>query len=216
MDPFTLADIKTSVRGLLDDDQYDEDIITEAANWYVFELFNNTRTRLMEASATLSASQGDTTLDMPRDFMTRISLYATVPSVFDMSDNYVSYQEFMRNHANFATATAARIGRWTDYGLGIRFSAPISTDGTFQLDYLREPEEMVSDSDECEVPRRYSELVSKGTLARIMERNEDYAEAAQERQNMEPLVTTFIRNEARGGGKTGPIIMGTRRRNRYE
>lgn len=208
----TLADIKASVRGLLTDDQYDEDLITEAANWFVYELFNNTRTRLMESSDTISAAINDTTADFPSDMMTWIGIYSTSPSVAEITERHLPYKQFMQRHAGFATATAARLGDWTDFGNAMRFSAPLSVAHTFQIDYLREPTPMEDDGDDCEVPDRYGELVSKGTLARIMEINEDYAEASQERANMEPLVTTFIRNEARGGGKTGPIIMNSRRR----
>lgn len=208
----TLADIITSVRGLLTDDQFDEDLITEAANWFVYELFNNTRTRLMESSDTISVLANATTADFPSDMMTWISIYRTVPSVAPITEEYMQYEQFMQRHANFASATAARQGDWTMFGNAMRFAAPLSVAHTFQIDYLREPTPMEDEGDDCEVPDRYSELVSKGTLARIMEINEDYAEAAQERTNMEPLVNTFIRNEARGGGKTGPIIMNSRRR----
>lgn len=207
----TLADIKASVRGLLDDTDYDEDIITEAANWFVYELFNNTRTRLMESSDTLSALINATTLDFPSDFMTLISIYSTSPSVQKMPAA-MEYETFMKSNAGFATATAAAAGDWTMYGNAMRFAAPLLTATTFQLDYLREPTAMEDDGDDCEVPDRYAELVSKGTLARIMERNEDYAEARQERKLLEPLVTTFIRNEGRGGGKVGPAsVMRTNR-----
>ncbi len=45
-----------------------------------------------------------------------------------------------------------------------------------------------------------------------MEIDEDYAEGDQERSLLDPLVTTFIRNEARGGGKTKPTVIRTNRR----
>jgi hypothetical protein len=208
----TLADIVTSVRGLLTDDQFDEDLIKEAANWFVYELFNNTRTRLMESSDTITVLANATTADFPSDFMTWIAIYRTVPNVAPITEEYIPYAQFMQRHANFASAVSARQSDWTMYGNAMRFAAPLNAAHTFQIDYLREPTPMEDDGDDCEVPDRYSELVSKGTLARIMEINEDYAEAAQERTNLETLVNTFIRNEARGGGKTGPIIMNSRRR----
>lgn len=210
-----LGDYKQAVRGLLQDDQFDEDLITQALNWFVYELFNNTRTRLMEESDTITASAGDTTVDFPSDLMTRISLWATVPDVYQLDDNELEYGDFMRSHAGFATSTASRAGKWTTFGNAIRLAAPLNADHTFQIDYLREPIPMENDSDECEVPDRYSELVAKGALARVMEINEDYAEAAQERQNLDPLLTTFIRNEARGGGKTRPTVIRTRRGRNY-
>lgn len=210
----TLAEYKQTVRGLLQDDQFDENLITQALNWFVYELFNDTRTRLMESSDTITVDAGSTTADFPSDLMTRISIYATAPTVFDFDPGYVEYPTFMGSYANFATAVPARASKWTDFGNAIRFAAPLDASHTFQIDYLREPVPMEQDSDDCEVPDRYSELVAKGALARIMEINEDYAEAAQERSNLDPMLTTFKRNEGRGGGKTQPTIMRTNRRRR--
>jgi hypothetical protein len=212
----TRADIVTSVRGLLDDDQFDEDKITEAANWFVYELFNNTRTRLMEASDTIRASLNATVADFPPDLVTIINFYLTSPQVIKLNDEELDYSTFMRNYANFATASVAQARSWTRFANEIRFAAPLNAAHVFQIDYIREPVPMAEDDDDCEVPDRYSELVSKGTLARVMEINEDYGEAQTERANLEPLVTTFIRNEARGGGKVGPqIIRGGRGRGSY-
>lgn len=207
----TLTDIITAVRDLLDDDAYDATKITRAANWFVYELANNNRLRMFESSDLLSSISGDTTADFPADMITLISVYATVPQVYDMSGNYVAYGDFMKSYANFATATAAQAYNWTDFGNAMRFSAPLNAAHSFQVDYIREPVPMVDTGDDCEIPDRYEELVCKGTLARVMEINEDYAEASQERDNLAPLMTTFVRNEGRGQIKTGPNIMRTNR-----
>lgn len=206
-----LSDIKTSVRSLLDDDEFDEDKITMAANWFVYELFNDTRTRLMEASDTINAMANSPTADYPSDLQTIIGIYVTSPRKFQLN-RPMEYQTFMNSYADFATATSREAYSWVPYGNQMRFSAPLNVNHTFQVDYLRIPEPMESDDDECEVPDNYSELVAKGTLARVMEMNEDYAEAQQERDNLEPLITTFKRNEGRGGGKVGPAsVMRTNR-----
>lgn len=209
----TLSDIIASVRRLLQDDQYDAAVITEAANWFVYELFNNNHTRLMEVSTTLEGAAGDTLIDFPDDMVAWTTIYLTVPQVYDLKETYLQYGDFMRSYANFATATPGIARNWTDFGNAIRFAQPLSVSHTLNLDYLREPVPMVSTSDDCEVPLRYAELVAKGSKARVMEIDEDYAEAAQERNLLSPLVTTFIRNEARGGGKTKPTVIRTNRRN---
>lgn len=205
----TLAEYRTIVQGLLQDTQYDETLIDEAVNWTVYELCNNNHLRIMEESDELFAAQGDTVVEFPDDLMTVISegFYLTSPRVQNMSTLYMDYGNFMRNYANFASATQQQASGWTDYGNTARFTAPLNADHTFQLDYLREPAKMEDDTDECEIPDRYSELVSKGALARIMEINEDYAEAQQERDNFAPLMTTFIKSESRGQFKTGPNII---------
>lgn len=208
----TLAEYRTVVRGLLTDDQYDATLIDQALNWFVYELFNDTRTRLMESSDLVSALANSSTADYPDDLLTIIGIYVTAPRVFQLNDA-MEYKSFMRNYADFATATAREVSAWVPYGGQMRFSAPLKTATTFQIDYLRIPTPMENDSDDCEVPDNYSELVAKGALARIMEINEDYSEAEQERELLAPLLTTFKRNEGRGGGKTGPAsIMRTNRR----
>lgn len=208
----TLAQIIASVRRLLQDDEYDADTIMEAANWFVYELFNNNHTRLMEQSITLEPGAGDLAINFPDDMMAWTTMYLTSPQIYDLTNYYKEYGDFMKAHANFATATAGQPRYWTDFGNAIRFAQPLSVDAVINVDYVRAPKAMVANSSKCEVPARYAELVAKGTKARIMEIDEDYQEANQERALLAPLVTTFIRNEARGGGKTKPTIMRTNRR----
>lgn len=206
-----LKDIKAYVRTLLQDPDYDGEAIRTAANWFVYELFNNNRTRLMETSDVLEASAGDTEIDLPEDMLAWTSIYNTLPSTVDMEQNYVEYGAFMGSHAGFATSTVGRAGTWTDFGNAMRFANPLNVDHTFQIDYVREPEQMEADSDVCEVPARYAELVARGAKARILEIEEDYQFGQQERDLLDPLVTAFIKNESRGGGKTKPHVIRTKR-----
>ncbi len=211
MDELLLSEIKISVRGLLTDDQYDGILIDEAANWVVLDLFTTYRLRMAESSDTLTALTNATSVNFPSDMLTRLEWYLTSPTKMDMKRYYVEYGDFMRNYSDFATATASRAREWTDFGKAARFASPLNANHSWSIDYLRYPALMESDTDACEISKAYSELISKLTLARIMEINEDYAEAQQERKNAAPLVTTFVRNEGRGGGKTGPTIMRTNR-----
>lgn len=198
------SDIIGWVRDLLEDPEYSESVILEAANWFVFELCNNNRLRIMEASASISIAANATTAAFPATMMYLLEAYVTAPSVYEVADMYTDYKSFMRSYANFATASPAQIGTWTDFANALRFAAPVLANSTMQVDFIRPPLAMVADTSTCEIPSRYQELVTKGTLARIQEINDDYDEAAQERDNLQPLVTAFIRNEARGGLIAGP------------
>lgn len=210
----TLNDITIKTRRLLADDEYDADVIADAANYFINEIYNNTRTRRMEASAELTASAGDVTLPFPSDLNVRIDLYVTVPSVYDYTDYYMEYGDFMRSFPSFASSAPAQAGKWTDFNNMIRFSAPLKSDTTIQLDYVRRPKMMSSLASKAEIDDTYMELVARGTKARCLEIDEDYDYASEERSLLEPLLTTWIRNEARGGGKTGPTIMRSNRRRR--
>ncbi len=209
----TRADIVSNVRDLMDDDQLDATLITNAANWFVDELANNNQLRMFEDSDTLTALQAATTLAFPTTMATMISLYTTVPQVYDLTHYYVPYGDFIRRYADFATATQTGAYQWTDFGNGVRFAAPLNAAHTFQCDFIRFPVKMAIDADVCEIPDNYEEMVFIGTKVRIMDINEDYAEANQERTiKLDPLVATFKKNESRGQIKTGPNVMRTNRR----
>ena len=209
-DKIKLEEIRTAVRGKLDDATYDAVIIDQAANDFQNELFTNRRLRMAEASGTLSVSTGDTAIEFPSDMMTlvELTLIFSVTQHYDLKKSYVDYSEFMHNYAGYAVATAARPSTWTDYGNGIRLGAPSNADYTINIDYLRTPEYMNSDSSESEIRNVWKEMFVLGTLARVMEVNEDYAEASQERDKLSPMLTAFAVREGRGGIKTGPNIMG--------
>lgn len=208
----TLSDITTKVRRSLSDDSYDATLIMDAANYFIYSLFANTRTRLMETSSTLDGSAGDTEVALPDDINVWTSIYVTSPQVYDIKDHYAEYGNFMLDHADFATASARAARTWTDFGNQMRFAGPLLTDTTFQIDYVRTPKPMTAQGSKCELPDQYIELAVRGTKARVLEIDENYDYAGVESDELGPLVTTFIRNEARGGGKTGPTIMRTKRR----
>lgn len=213
-DLLQLGDIVDAVRLDMSDTSFSREVIVAKANDFQNDLFTSHRIRRMETNDTVSVSQGATTADIPSDFMTAIEI-AVINGDGDfrfITDNYYDYKSFMRKFANFAQANPSTILHWTDFGNGFRFSAPVDADYTLSIDYLREPEQMVNDSDEAEVSVLYKEMFVKGTKARVQEREEDYAEGAQERQELDALITTFVRNEGRGGFKTGPTIMRTNRR----
>ena len=202
------------VRGKLQDVTYDETLVDNAINWFVNDLFTNNRTRLMEANDQLFPSANDTEVDLPDDYQTVIKegLWITSPQTYQMIQYFMEYGDFMKAFPGFVGYPAHALTNWTFFGNTIRFSAPLLASTTINIDYLREPVAMVNDTDTCEVPDLYQELVVLGALARCMQTNEDYDEASQEFANLAILRTAFIKNEGRAAQKTGPIIMRSNRR----
>ncbi len=200
-------ELVTAVRGLMDDDQFDSGQIIQNGNWVQNDLYASVRTRQMESSATISVDAGDTTATFPATMQTMLSLVVTSPQKFSLTEMYVDYDRFQEIYPGWATDPAAAIYQWTDYGNGIRFSAPVLADSTLKVDFLRKPVEVVSNTDSYELPDLYDELLVRRTLSRCMMRNEDYAESQQEQQFIADLFTMFVRNEGRGGIKTGPTVM---------
>lgn len=211
MGQITLAQYRTNVRGLVGDTSYDMTLVDQAINWFIYEIHNNNHIRYMEKSETLSASANDTVIDLPTDLNNMLGLVTLTPQVLDIFRFRVEYGDFMKLYPGYATYTAQQLRRWTDYSNKMRLAAPLLADTTIQCDYIKVPVVMVNDIDTTDIPDTYEELVSKGGLARLMEVNEDYGEAATERNNLDPLLTAFISNEGRGGLTTGPTIMRTNR-----
>jgi hypothetical protein len=212
----TLADYRAAVRGKLQDSTYDSTLIDNALNYFVNDLFMNHHTRLMESNAILTPQLNATTVDLPDDFQTMIKegAWVTVPQVYQLVQYFMEYGDFMKTYPGWLTYPSHYLTNWTFFGNKIRFAAPLSAATTINMDYLRQPVDMVSDNDLCEVPDLYQEMVVLGGLARCMQTNEDYDEASQEFANLNILRTAFIRNESRGGGgqHTGPTIIRTNRR----
>lgn len=211
MGQLTLANYRTNVRGLVGDTAYDLTLTDQAINWFIFELHNNSHIRYMETEDEVDISAGDTTGDFPDDLNTILGLNMTSPQQLDILRQFMEYGDFMKLYPGYATYNPRQVAQWTDFANAMRLAAPALTNTVLHLDYLRNPVIMVNDEDTTDIPDIYEELVSKGGLARLMEINEDYGEAATERNNLDPLVTTFIKNEGRGGIKAGPTIMRSNR-----
>lgn len=208
----TLADIRASVLSKLDD-TYDNSIIDEAINWFQFQIYNDHRIRAMEETDTIQVANGATTADFPDDMQTLINLSTTSTSpVQGLMDLYVEYGDFIKQYPNFQSVLPSQVRQWTDFGNAMRFSAPINAATTIFAEYLRRPDLMTDDDDEAEAPDQYAQMYTLGATISIMNRNEDYDEAASEQAILAPLITSFVRNEGRGQIKIGPTIMRTNRR----
>lgn len=218
---FTLGDIRSALYDKLDDTGFSTDTIDRAANDFQFDLFNQHRIRFMEKHQDLSVLSNASSVDLPDDFMTLINLTildsATVFRDITKS-GFVNYDDFMTRFGNYSAAPTSKIYNYTFYGEGLRFQSRTNGAYTAALDYLRAPVLMTDAASECELPINCRELMTLGTLERIMRINEDYNEADAELERLEPMITAFVRNYGRGSEKVGPQIMKTgmdRRRNGY-
>lgn len=211
---FTLGDIRTAVKDKLDDTGFSDASIDRAANDFQFEIFNDNRIRFMEENAVLAIGSGVTFKDLPDDFMNMINL-TVLDSATQFRDitksGYLNYDDFMIRFPNFSVAPTSRIFTYTFFGEGLRFSARTSAAYTANLDYVRSPVLMVAAGDYCELPINARELMTLGTLERIMRLNEDYNESDFEWNRLQSLRTAFIRNYARGGERVGPQVIKTNR-----
>lgn len=211
MGQITLSQYRSNVRGLVGDTSYDVTLTDQAINWFINEIHNNNHIRYMEEADTVNISAGDTVADFPDDVNNILGLTSTSPQILDVLQQRMEFGDFMKLYPGWQTYTPQQVRRWTDFSNQMRLAAPALTDTILAIDYIRIPTPMVDDNDTTDIPDTYEELVSKGGLARLMEINEDYGEAATERNNLDPLLTAFISNEGRGGLTVGPTVMRTNR-----
>lgn len=225
----TLSSYRADVRADLDDSEYDSAVIDRAINDYINEIATRAKCRKLEASDELFISAGDTDVEFPDDKNTILNLSVTSPTpASNIMRNYQEYEDFVADNPGFASATSQAVASvdWTDFGDGMRLAAPAKADTTIFCEYMRVPTKLEADDDENELDPNdvYHEMFVVGARARAMERNEDYDEAAIERQKLTGriiggqwrpgLEDTFIKNEGRGRIKKGPTIMGRGRHRR--
>lgn len=211
---FTLGNIRTAVKDKLDDNQFSDASIDRAANDFQFELLNDNRIRFMEKRATLTTSNGATSVALPTDFMNLINMTVldSATAFRDITKSgFNEYDTFMASFGNYTVAASSKIYDWTFFGEAIRFGAPANGAYNINIDYMRSATVMVASGDLCEIPVNYRELMTLGTLQRVMRINEDYNESAQEKAELQRLRVSFIKNYARGGVKVGPQIIKSNR-----
>ncbi len=211
-----LQTVRQQVRSKLDDMEFDGNKVDMAINWFIFEILNNNRIRFMEDDVNVPITQGDIDALLPPEIQTATGILAVIPGTqpYSIFKHRFEHGDFMEKFADFSVATPTNVREFCFYGNKIRFAAPVLTGGNLFIEFVKRPTLAVADTDVLLIPDNYNELVVKGAVARVMEMNEDYAEADQERQTLEPLVTAFIRNEGRGSQHTGPTIMRSNRRGR--
>jgi hypothetical protein len=222
----TLAEYRAAIREDLDDTEYSASVIDRAINDYMKEIASRSKMRKLETSDELFISAGDTDVEFPDDKLVLLNLSVTSPTpARRIMDSYMEYNQFIINNPGYTSVTSRAVATsdWTDFGDGMRLSAPASADTTVLCEYIRIPDFLVGDDDENEMDPTdmYSEMFILGGRIRAMERNEDYEEATEERKKLVGRVVagvyrpgledTFIKNEGRGRLKVGPTIMKTNR-----
>nr|DAL04087.1 MAG TPA: hypothetical protein [Caudoviricetes sp.] len=210
----TLQEVRQLVRKKLDDLEYDGDNIDQAINSFIAEVLNNNRIAFMETTTAIPFSAGAIDIPLPTDH--QVSLNAVVrhtglPS-YSIWRNRMEYSSFTDAFPDPTNNSPARVCEWCYYGNKIRLSAPADTDGTLILDYVKRPAPATQDNPTLVIPDNYKQMVVNGATVQIMKMNEDYQEAAQEADDNDALITTFVRNESRAMQHVGPIRMKSNRR----
>jgi hypothetical protein len=105
-------------------------------------------------------------------------LKAADGSVVDISDNYLEFRDFNKRYPAAETNSVGKPSVWTSYGNKLYFTQPTDQSYTLSLFYLKTPDTLEDDADVPEIPEAFQEVLVLGAYFRILERNEDFDQAA--------------------------------------
>lgn len=210
----TLQEVRQLVRKKLDDLEYDGDNIDQAINSFIAEVLNNNRIAFMETTTAIPFSAGAIDIPLPVDHQVSLNAVVRIPGnqSYSIWNDRLEYAVFSETFPDPTNSSPKRVCEWCYYGNKIRLSAPAAEAGTLVLDYVRRPAPATQDSPTLVIPDNYKQMVVNGATVQIMKMNEDYQEAAQEADDNDALITTFVRNESRAMQHVGPTVMRSNRR----
>jgi hypothetical protein len=177
---YNLSSLRTTVQTRMRDTSFSSTALTQFANDTQREIFNNSRFRFMEASTTLTTTQGSQSLtSYPSDFQVALDLRITAPQNYANRLQYLPPEDFDKY---FPQPTLQGTGvpmLWYEFG-GTPLIFP-QADGaagagsyTITMRYLKKPTELVGDADVPSVPEEFQEIMVVGMLKRAMMQKENF------------------------------------------
>lgn len=178
---YTLADVRNRVLDdKLDDTSYDPEIVDRFINDTQRAIFNTYELPFMEKIFSGTLPSGESIFEFPTDFqMAQMLLLVDSNSAsVDLTHQYLPFDEFFRSYPVPEDTDAGRPSVWTSHGNKIYLNRPTDDTYTLKLLYIKTPDELDDDADIPEVPSNFEEVLVLGAYYRVLERNEDFDQAA--------------------------------------
>lgn len=205
---YTLATIRRNViYDMLDDEDFDPDLVDRAINRAQREIFNQFELTFMEKIFSGTIPEGFTMFKYPADLALAQDHVITAPDGTQMSirDLYVPYADFNRMFPTPANSEPGPVLRWTSYGGNIILSRPTDQEYTLDVFYIKKPALLEQNGDVPSIPEEFGELLELGAYIRIAKRNEDTDLAQIALQDYAGQLNRLV--DRYGFRKTGPIVM---------
>ncbi|TXG78599.1 hypothetical protein E6Q11_00785 [Candidatus Dojkabacteria bacterium] len=192
---------------LLDDEEFDPELIDRAINRAQREIFNQYELTFQEKIFSGTVPAGYTLFKYQPDIALAQDHVVTSPDGVQRSirDLYMDFTEFNKMFPTPANNEPGPIGRWTSYGGNIILSAPTDQDYKLDIYYIKKPAKLLADTDVPEIPEEFSELLTLGAYIRIAKRNEDLDLAQMALQDYAGMLNRLV--DRYGMRKTGPVQM---------
>lgn len=178
---YTLADLRNRVlNDKLDDISYDPGIVDRFINDTQRQIFNTFELPFQEKVFAGILPAGAYIFTFPPDYQQAQSFVMTAPTGYlkDLSHSYVNFRDFNTWFPTPGITQAGPPDSWTVYGEKLYVNRPTDQSYTLSLFYLKTPDTMTSDGAIPEIPEEFGEVLVLGAYYRILERNEDFDQAA--------------------------------------
>lgn len=192
---YNLAGIRNRVLvDKLDDDEFDPGIVDRFINDTQRNIFNQFELSFQEKIFSGPLPVNVNIFELPNDVATVQSQVITSPdgSQKDLMSSYLDFRSFNVRYPTPANNTPGPVGVWTRYGNNMITSAPIDQPYIMTMFYIKKPTVLVEDEDIPEIPEEFSELLVLGAYIRILERNEDFDQAAYVKSEYNILLDLLV------------------------
>lgn len=209
---YNLAGIRQRILiDLIDDEEFDPDIVDNFINDTQRDIFNQYELTFQEKIFSGTVPAGSTMFKFPDDVAQIQSMVITGPDGTQRSikNSYLPFREFFTRYPTPQGNGVSPVNAWTLYGGNMLTSAPTNQEYTMTIFYIKKPKTLTVNADVPEIPEEFSELLILGAQMRIQKRNEDYDLAAQTAIEYQRILVQLV---SRYGGRKadGPTIMGNR------
>lgn len=192
---YNLASLRNRVAiDKLDDEEFDPGIIDRFINDTQRDIFNQYELSFQEKIFVGTIPMNSIMLLLPSDAATIQSFVVTSPdgNQRDIQSGYLAFREFNTHFPTPASEAASAINSWTLYGNNIMLSAPTDQEYNLTTFYIKKPKVLTADGDVPEIPEEFSELLVLGAYIRILERNEDFDQAAYIKSEYNTLLDLLV------------------------
>lgn len=192
---YNLAGIRNRVLiDKLDDDEFDPGIVDRFINDTQRDIFNQFELSFQEKIFSGPIPTGAVMFQLPSDVATVQSQVITSPDgkQKDLKSSYLDFRSFNQAYPTPSNNTAGPIGAWTLYGKNMLTSAPTDQSYVMTMFYIKKPTVLEEDADIPEIPEEFSELLVLGAYIRILERNEDFDQAAYVKSSYNNLLDLLV------------------------
>jgi hypothetical protein len=198
----------------LDDTSYDPEIVDRFINDTQRAIFNLYELPFMEKVFSGLLPAGESIFEFPLDYQLAqmLILVDSNSASVDLTHQFIPFDEFFRAFPDPESTDAGRPSVWTSHGNKIYLNRPTDDSYTLKLFYIKAPDLLDDDNDVPEIPESFSEVLVLGAYYRILERNEDFDQAAfiKNGDYLDELEKMVARLGKRQVGK--PNVMGQPRR----